>query len=440
MNKRGIIRLIAIVLAVMMPIMMIQTCFAEDGETAEKAETSQKYLSPDINELTGHGEEPEELSVSAAAQYQEKAWYEYVVYSDHAVCSYRLNDDMRILFYDPYTYTNSMVMDVQFDANTTEFDTMSEYSISHTTSKSIDACIASTNTTTECVQTSGIDYSGSTVKNGGTEKTIYNHSIDNPTYGTKTETTNKEYKEYRYTTDSETEGSSISGGAGSKNLLGTVINTVAGFATGNVIGALGGLASGLEVSADTSSTHSTTHNNNAQIVLDKETKTTTYSDDYKTSTEFRGTDTVEYDTESTTDGWSQLSARVTKTLGSSSSTSNTWSESEGTTINKVYAATHFATDGVTPLPWAIVHYSVQMPMKCCTQVKYSGEWVTVSTVYCLLTTVQGTCRAWMQNGQVYYEDWGSGEPVVETQFWSQFMTKESLMKAYNDKLFPEGEN
>ena len=79
-----------------------------------------------------------------------------------------------------------------------------------------------------------------------------------------------------------------------------------------------------------------------------------------------------------------------------------------------------------------------MPMKCCLQTKYSGEWVTVATVFCLLTTVQGTCRAWMQNGQVYYEDWGNGEPVVATDFWSQFMTKDQLVQAYQNKLYPVG--
>ena len=79
-----------------------------------------------------------------------------------------------------------------------------------------------------------------------------------------------------------------------------------------------------------------------------------------------------------------------------------------------------------------------MPMKVCMQVKHSGEWVTISTVYSMLSTVKGTCRAWMQNGQVYYEDWGSGEPVVAEDFWAQFMTKEQLMNAYSNKLYPVG--
>jgi hypothetical protein len=133
-----------------------------------------------------------------------------------------------------------------------------------------------------------------------------------------------------------------------------------------------------------------------------------------------------------------LSDRITKAVGSARSTSVSWSESESTTVTKTYVATHFAADGVTPLPWAIVHYEVQMPMKCCMQYKYEGEWVTVATTYCMLTTIKGTCRTWMENGQAYYEDWGSGEPVVATDFWSQFMTKDQLMTAYQNKLYPVG--
>jgi hypothetical protein len=425
MTKKGWIRLAALILALIMPILTATTVLA-DGNTDD----STRYASPDINALMGAGLEPEEISVSAGATYLEKAWYEYVVYSEHAVASYRLDDDHRILFYDPYTYTNSMIMDVQFDAATTEFDTMSSYSISHTSSKTVDACTTSTETTTNARQESGRDQTGSEVWNDGSTTTNYNHQIDNPTYGQKTETTNYGYKEYRY----ETSSTSYGGGAGTKNLMGTLLNVATGAITGGVVGGLVGLASGLEVKADIE--HSTT--DNAAIVKDSETTTTVYSEDYKTSTEYTGSDTVEYDTHSRTEGWTELSARVTKTLGSSIATSNGWSETDEITITKVYAATHFASDGVTPLPWAIVHYQVQMPMKCCLQVKYSGEWVTISTAYCLLTTVQGSCRAWMQNGQVYYEDWGNGEPVVATDFWSQFMTKEQLVAAYQNKLYPVG--
>ena len=86
----------------------------------------------------------------------------------------------------------------------------------------------------------------------------------------------------------------------------------------------------------------------------------------------------------------------------------------------------------------MVHYTVQMPMKCAAQYKYQGEWITVGTVYCMLTTIKGTCRTWLENGQAYYEDWGCGEPVVAEDFWAQFMTKEQLMNAYENKLYPVG--
>lgn len=406
MSRRGWIRLAAFLVALLMPA--ITAMAVSPGEYSQGAANGTKYASPDVNELMGAGQEPEEISVSAAATYQEKAWYEYVMYSEHAVASYRLDDGTRLLFYDPYTYTNSMIMDVQFDATTTQFDTMSSYSISHTTERTISACAESTYTDTAATQTSGRDITHTNVKNTGNTKTIYNHSVDVETSGTKKENTYYKYKE-QYSVD---------------------VSETFTLAESIKIGVLA------ESTVDIGS--QTTVAGKHAWVQDNATHETVYSPDYKTSTKTVGDDTVEYNTSSSTDGWTELSDRVTKTIGSSTTTSHSWSETESTTTTKTYAATHFASDGVTPLPWAIVHYQVQMPMKCCLQVKYSGEWVTLSEVYCLLTTVQGTCRAWMQNGQVYYEDWGNGEPVVATDFWSQFMTKEQLIKAYSDKLYPVG--
>lgn len=422
MKKKFIVRLIAIVLAIAMPIVTATVSLANTGGAANTGSSNSetKYESMDINELTGHGEEPDELSVSAGAEYLEKAWYEYVPYSENAVSSYRLSDDQRVLFYDPYTYTNSMIMDVQFDAKTTSFDTMSSYTISHTNEESISTCVASTDTYTSATQTSGKDVTHSDVKNSGDTKTTYNHSVVERSSGTKSQET-----QYEYVLKDSTDRSST---------------LAATFSSATAIGAKASVPPEGSVTETITigESGSDTTNHKSAWMTDKTTNKTIYSPDYKTSTDYEGTDTVEYNTSSSTDGWSQLSARVTKTLGSSTSTSKNWSESKSTTITKTYAATHFASDGVTPLPWAIVHYSVQMPMKCCLQVKYSGEWITVSTVYCLLTTVQGTCRAWMQNGQVYYEDWGSGEPVVATDFWAQFMTRDELINAYKNKLYPTG--
>lgn len=416
MTKKGTVRLVAIVLAVLMPVLTVTAVFAQPETEAGNQTKETKYASPNINDLTGMGQEPEDLSVSAGAEYLEKAWYEYVTYADKAVASYRLDDDTRLLFYDPYTYTNAMVMDVQFDAATTEFDTMSSYTVSKTNTQTISACVSSTQTDTSATQTSGRDETHTDVVNGGETKTTYNHSIEDKTSGTKKEHTNYEYKRVDYTTGTTTLANSLTS------------------ETEFELSATGGVKEKVVISGS----DSYTTNDEVAWLTNKETNTTEYSKDYKTSTNYTGTDTVEYDTTSTTDGWTELSARVTKTLGSSRSNSNSWSEEESVTVTKTYAATHFASDGVTPLPWAIVHYEVQMPMKVCMQVKHSGEWITVSTVYSMLSTVKGTCRAWMQNGQVYYEDWGSGEPVVAEDFWGQFMTKEQLMNAYSNKLYPVG--
>ena len=361
---------------------------------------SSKYESPDINELMGVGEEPEDISVSAGATFQEKEWYEYIIYSDSAVCSYRLSDDSRLVFYDPYTYTNAMLMDVQFDATTTEFDTMSQYSITTTSTKTISTCESSTFTNSTAEQTSGRDKTGTKVENGGYTKTTYNHEQNVFTTGTKSDET-----QYNYTL---MENFSVS--ATEKAVIGL-----------NPSGEL-----------------SMTQGSNYQWMTDKVTNKTIYSDDYKTTTKYSGDQKLDDYTYSETTGWTELSARVTKTIGSANTINHSWTESDSVSVTKVYAATHFASDGVTPLPWAIVHYSVKMPMKCSLQIRSEGEWITVSTQYCLMTTVQGTCRAWMQNGQVYYEDWGNGEPVVATDFWAQFMTKEQLISAYADKLYPVG--
>lgn len=424
-RKHKLFRVIAIVLAMLMPVSTALTFMASgegstDSGTADNTTITEKYAKPDLNALIGIGGEPEELSVSAGATYQEKAWYEYVSYSENAVCSYRLNDDYRILFYDPYTYTNSMIMDVQFDAATTDFDTMSSYTVSNTTSKTINTCTESTYTDSSATQTSGLDQYHVDVQNGGKATTTYNHDTTVTTKGTVKEDTKYTYKSIEYLTES--------------------LTTTVGTETGATLGATG---AGTTVSA--SLQESVQINNNVAIVQDGQTHTTDYGSGYKTTTTNSGKSTVEDNTNSVTDGWEQLAARVTKTTGSSSSTSTSWSETESVTVSKTYVATHFASDGVTPLPWAIVHYSVQMPMKCCLQVKYSGEWVTLSTVYCLLTTVKGTCRAWRQNGQVYYEDWGNGEPVVENDFWSQFLTVDRLIQLYNGtedqkKLYPTGGN
>jgi hypothetical protein len=194
MKNKTWIRIAAFVAAIAMPVATTFAVMADTGNgVADTFSKEIRYTSPDINKLTGLGEEPEDISVTANTKYLEKAWYEYVTYSDKAVASYRLSDDYRLLFYDPYTYTNAMVMDVKFDATTTDFDTMSSYMISKTNTKSISACVSSTETNTQATQTSGKDYTHTAVYNQGSAQTVYNHNKIDATSGTK-----KEYQDYAY--------------------------------------------------------------------------------------------------------------------------------------------------------------------------------------------------------------------------------------------------
>ena len=392
MTKKRSVMLIALVLALLMPVITVFATVANAEATGTPATTSTKYESPDINALMGAGEEPEDISVSAKTHYQTKMWYEYIQYSDHAVASYRESDDSRLVFYDPYTYTNAMVMDVP-SKEEIEFSTMSSYSFSYTTSKTLSSNLSSTYTSSEAIQSSGTDETGSEVKNTGTTKTTFNHK----THSTDRGAVVGENRSTHELFESDTELGQKGG------LIGIVASET------------------IKIGIDTTQQHNRT----------------TY-EDHGTDTDYEGEDTVEYDTTSNTTGWTRLSDRVTRSTGSSKSTSTTWSETEGTTVTKNFAATHFADDGVTPLPWAVVKYQVKMPVKCCLQIKVEGEWVTVSTVYCMLTTVQGTCRAWLQNGELYYEDWGNGRPVVATDFWSGYLSEDALIAAYANKLYPKG--
>lgn len=425
MKKRGIVRALAGTLAVLMPLTTAYHVFAEEAPEAAPVAGVLSYDSPDINELTGHGLEPEELSVSAAAQYMEKAWYEYVTYSEKPIASYRINDNARYLFYDPYTYTNSMVMEVKKDAAATEYDTMSSYTVSHTTSKTIESAVESTSTYTKAEQESERDQNGASTdtdsKSNEGSKAIHTNTVE--TSGKEIKTDKYNYEQRKYTTSSESVTAQEA--CATKFAAKTSLNPLEMF------------SADLEETVTIGATENVTftqHNDNVLQSVDHETK---YDDFVKTTT-----DTTEYHLDTTdhaeTTGWTQLGKRTTQTFGSARSQRTSWSETEGTTITKVYEATHFTSDGVTPLPWAVVHYEVKMPMKCDYQIKYSGEWVTVSSIYTLLTTIQGTCRTWIENGQAYYEDWGSGEPVVETDFWGQFMTIDQLKASFTNKLYPVG--
>ena len=116
--------------------------------------------------------------------------------------------------------------------------------------------------------------------------------------------------------------------------------------------------------------------------------------------------------------------------------SHTQSGSDDSSASKdiTYNALYFNSNG-TPYRWRVVKYTVYLPLYCEKQVLKDGQWITDASAYCLLATVQGTCREWINN-VAYIEDWRTGEPVAVENFWKEFFSKESLMKAYKENMLP----
>ena len=106
-------------------------------------------------------------------------------------------------------------------------------------------------------------------------------------------------------------------------------------------------------------------------------------------------------------------------------------------VSQVFNAVYFNENNV-PYAWRIVSYRVLLPLRCELQREVNGEWVTEegSERFILLPTIQGVCRQWVENGDVYYEHWATGEKVAQAGFWSGFFSEEELIKAYKNSLIP----
>ena len=117
--------------------------------------------------------------------------------------------------------------------------------------------------------------------------------------------------------------------------------------------------------------------------------------------------------------------------------SHTQSGSNDSSASKdvTYNALYFNANG-TPYRWRIVKYTVYLPLYCEKQSLVNGEWVVIDASYCLLATVQGTCREWINN-VAYIEDWRTGEPVQVENFWKEFFSKDALMDAYKNEMIPQ---
>lgn len=365
--------------------LMTGTVLATNAETLSTATTS-RYDSIDINSITSEGGNPAEISSSASALAAEKMWYEYITYSPQPVASYRLNDERRLLFYDPYDYTNSMVMEVV--GQESDWSSASSIEVSYTRGSSMEMLKGeSTDVSTSVEVQQGADVS------------------------------------YGYSED-VSKSSSVNWSATKEDSLD--IETQTAFSTTlGVKGTISATAGTVIANATTSSEVST------ETGMEVSTGATAH-----TGTSVSEGGSIDFsESSSTNTGWTILANRITSSTGSNVSTSTSWSTEESTTVTRTFDAAYFNESG-SPLQWKIVQYEVQMPMKFDLQCLINGEWVTTDSDYCVLTTLQGTCRAWMQNTQAYIEHWGTGEPVTWDAFWSSFFTKESLLAAYQNKLYP----
>ena len=165
---------------------------------------------------------------------------------------------------------------------------------------------------------------------------------------------------------------------------------------------------------------------NSISVTYSKTKSISWSDSFSVDT------TVE---ESTAAG--ALFANVAFKLAVKVGGSHNDSGSNGSTASKSvsYNAVYFNSNG-TPYRWRIVKYTVYLPLYCEIQTLINGAWVTTDTTYCLLATVDGTCREWINN-VAYIEDWRTGEPIQVENFWNEFFSEKALIDAYVKQMIPK---
>lgn len=434
--KRNTIRTVSLLLALCVSVGMISITAWATG-TARSATPEAKYEKPDTNELTSLGLEPEEISVNSKDKYFGKAWYEYIAYSDMAVSSIRISNDERIIFYDPIDYSNSMIMDVTYDENV-GWSTANSVTITHEFSTTLSHDTSySTETSTDIEHVDGMDITGeisSSASIGASKSTHEEYSTSaeltasksvqnslETSVGTSLETSavttasTSVEATFEATVTADVPLPPGVGGLETTTGGGTTVGTE--ISAGTSIGATTGISTGVSTEESSSVTTSISEAKSIENTINAETAT------------------------SETMGWSLVADRITTSRGSSASTTTGWSNTETLSIARTFEALYF-TDSGTPYNWTIAYYEVKMPMKAALQYKIGGKWVTIDTGFVLLTTIQGSCRAWNVNGVIHFEHWGTSEPVVDTDFWSGFFTEASLIEAYNrdglnDKLYPD---
>lgn len=363
----------------------------------------------DISEITGEIAEPPMLTSAASVVAAEKEWYEYVYYSGQPVAHYYVNDNTRLTFYDPYDYASSLVMEV--DDSITDWSSMNTLQVSYTTG---DSMVKMKGTSTQTTTSTLLGYTDTETTTVGANTVTTTTSNRTESYNTsKTTTVTEDNSKHWGSSETITTGSSTEANAGFDGIIEASVTT--------------------SIDVDIGLTQN--------WVTGEVTSTTTVEGTDKKKPNMTGytlsNDEVKVETGAqTTTITNTIADRTTEATGYSSNSTVSLETNNSTTITKTYDAGYFNAAGA-PLQWKIVKYTVCMPMKYQVEYLVDDEWIHGDYNYCLLNTIQGTCRAWLQNNVAYYEHWGTGEPVTWDEFWSQFFTKESLMQAYQNKLYPD---
>ncbi len=368
---------------------------AGSDASAKKPETQSVHNNVDITAITGEVVEPPMLTSAASSVAKEKQWYEYVYYSEEPVAYYYVSDTARVAFYDPYDYSSSLIMEV--DDSITDWSSNNSMQVSYTTGNSL---TDTSGKSTDTVTTTHLGYEDTTETTTGesTVTTKVNNQTDS--YNTSKTVTIADDNTKSWGLDETIKighDTFLSGEvkASQSWKSGSITNTTT--VDGDKSGQDGGTRTGYTVS-----------NNTTTVTTGPQTTTIT----------------------------NRIADRTSQATGYASNSSVSLSTDNSTTITKTYDAGYFNASGA-PLQWKIVKYTVKMPMYYQVEYLIDGEWIFGDSNYCTINTIQGTCRAWLQNNVAYYEHWGTGEPVTWDEFWSQFFTEEKLIEAYKNKLYPD---
>ncbi len=372
------------------------------------ADSTSKYQKPDVNSLTGEGAEMRELASETSAYGVEKQWYEYVTYSKEPVGYNYISKYQRLAFYDPYDYADALIMkigDVTTDSGN-EWSSASSINISYQTGTSSEF-------------------------GRGTEESAGFSSSVSDSISEGTEQGSSASSEFTHSTSEDLSlGLSESLAAtASVEASAEVSNTVSIGSNASASVGVDGLSATVGASLEESVTASVSTSVSESATLSVGSSQVVsfgsgISDSYGSSV-------------SSGKSWSHVAETTREVSGSQSTSYNSsWSTNDSSSISRTFDATHFNSAGV-PYQWKIVTYTLYMPVYVELQIDNGDGWVTTDSCYCRLNTIQGTCRAWIQNNIVYYEHWGTSEPVVWDDFWSGYFSSEELLNAYKNCPWPE---